>query len=209
MDKFLIIKLKATTTAPLYSGEVKQTFIEQARGVNLPIRRTGDGRVAIPIYGALRAYLEKILREKGEEVCDTGAKGAKGCGRCVLCDLFGHLGKRGRAIIDDIVSEERADKIVSKATHLRLNRADGVVSDTMTLEEVPEGVTFTGKVRIIEPKERDSELIGTAIEAINEFGIGGWLTRGHGRVKMEFTIEERRWTQFIERAREILKKLKG
>jgi len=208
MDKYLFLKLKATTTSPLYSGEVKQTFIEQTRGVNLPIRRTGDGHVAIPIYGALRAYLEKTLREKGEGVCDSGAKGAKGCGRCVLCDLFGHLGKRGRAIIDDIVSEERTEKIVSKSTHLRLNRNEGVVSDTLTLEAVPEGVVFTGKIRIIEPKDRDIELIATAVEAINEFGIGGWITRGHGRIKMEFEVEERRWTQLIERAKEMLKKLK-
>jgi|UniRef100_A0A7C4UGJ1 CRISPR/Cas system CSM-associated protein Csm3 (group 7 of RAMP superfamily) len=207
MDKFLVIEVYAKTISPLYTGEIKKEAIREARDVNLPVRRTEDGKVAIPIYGVIRAYLEKILTEKGENVCDTGAKGAKGCGRCVLCDLFGYLGRRGRAFIDDLVSKENAMKIVSSVTHNRIDRNSGTVSDALKMEEIKEGSEFYGKIRIIEPKERDIELFATAFEAMKEFGIGGWVTRGRGRVDIQFKVYERRWTEFINRAKETLKQI--
>ncbi len=110
---YLVFDLKATTLSPMYSGEIK---LDRRSDVKL-VRITGDGRVAFPIYGALRGYLERILRENGENICDTGAKDAKPCGRCVLCDLFGSLSKKGRAIIDDMVSERPYKEIVHPHLH--------------------------------------------------------------------------------------------
>lgn len=203
MNKYLVFDIKATTTSPAVSGEIK---MDRKADIKLA-RITGDGRVAIPIYGALRGYLERILRENGENVCDTGMKDAKPCGRCVLCDLFGSLGKKGRAIIDDLVSERAYKEIVHPSVHLRISREDGVVSNTLKIEEIEEGAVFTGKIRVVDPKPRDKELIVAGLKAIEEFGIGGWVTRGRGRVKVDFSIQEREWTDFLKQARNILEKL--
>jgi len=203
LNKYLVFEIKATTTSPVVSGEIK---MDRKSDIKLA-RITGDGRVAIPVYGALRGYLERILRENGENVCDTGAKDAKPCGRCVLCDLFGSLDKKGRAIIDDLVSERPYKEIVHPAVHLRISRENGAVSNTLRIEEIEEGAVFTGKIRVVDPKPRDKELIIAGLKAIEEFGIGGWVTRGRGRVKIDFTVQEKEWTDFLKQAKEILSKL--
>ncbi len=201
---YLVFDLKLMTTSPMYSGEIK---LDRKGEIKL-CRITGDGRVAFPIYGVLRGYLERILKESGEDVCDTGAKDAKPCGRCVLCDLFGSLGKKGRAIIDDMVSEKPYREIVHPAVHLRVNREKGTVSNTLRIEEIEEeGAIFRGKIRIIDPKPRDEELIKAGLRAIEEFGIGGWTTRGRERVKIEYSIHEKEWSDFLKEAKEIVSNL--
>ncbi|MEM3525748.1 MAG: hypothetical protein QXQ54_08910, partial [Thermoplasmata archaeon] len=121
-------------------------------------------------------------------------KGAKTCGRCVLCDLFGSLGKAGRLIADDMVSEKPASEIVSVTVHTRLERETRTVSDTLQMEEVQPGAKFKGRLIILNPQPRDDELVQAAINAINEFGVGGWVNRGRGRVKLEIVKkEEKEW----------------
>jgi len=201
-SKYLIVQLEAVTRSPVHSGEIK---VSRASKSPKPVRITGDGKVAIPIYGALRGYLEVMLRKSGENVCDTGAKAAKPCGKCVLCDLFGSLQKRGRAIIDDLKSVEDYKKIVDEAVHLRLSRENWSVSDTLRMEEIREGATFVGKIRIIDPKPRDKELILAGLKAIEEFGICGWVTRGRGRIKFtKIEFIEKDWGDFLKEARKEL-----
>jgi len=207
VDEYLSIRVEATTLLPLVSGEIKSREVREGEHRIKPARITGDGKVAVPIYGALRAYLEKTLRENGEQVCDTGLPGkeGQGCGKCVLCDLFGYLGKRGRAIIDDLKSEKPYREVVARATHLKIDREKGAVNATLKMEEIVEGTKFVGYIRIIDPKPRDVELILTGLKAIEEFGLGGWLTRGRGRVKIGYAIEKKRWSDFVKKAREELK----
>ena len=200
MAKYLLVELEMETRSPLFTGEIKQDMIPP-RGPR-PVRKTADGRVAVPVYGAMRAYLEKVLRSNGEQVCDAGKRP---CGHCVLCDLFGSLGRGGRALIDDLVSEEPAKKIVHPSTHVRINRETNSVADALQLEEVEEGARFRGKILIDDPTNRDLELIQTAVEAINDWGLGGWRTRGRGRVSMRIArVEELSWSDYAERARQAL-----
>jgi CRISPR/Cas system CSM-associated protein Csm3 (group 7 of RAMP superfamily) len=195
MDEFLKIDLECVTKSPLVSGEIKAETRKQ--GVK-SARLTGDNKAAIPIYGVLRGYLEIILRESGETVCDTGAKGSKGCGKCVLCDLFGYLGRMGRALVDDLKSIEDFKKIVSPSFHAKIHREHGVVTDSLNLEEIRENAHFQGSIRIIDPKERDLKLIKSGINAINEFGLGGWRTRGRGRVDMKIiNVETKKWSDLL------------
>ena len=203
---YLVIELEMETLSPLFSGEIKANRAERSPR---PVRITGHGKVAVPIYGALRGYLEIILRKKGENVCDTGAKGAKPCGKCKLCNLFGSLQRRGRAIIDDLVSVEDYKKIVAESVHLRINRETGTVSDTLRMEEVKEGAKFVGKIRIIDPTEEDKKLILAGLKAIEEFGLGGWVTRGRGRVKFtKIEFKEKSWEDFLKEAEKELNKIK-
>ncbi|HDH45038.1 MAG TPA: hypothetical protein ENG66_06590 [Thermococcus sp.] len=205
--EYLVFELEAVTTSPVVSGEIK---IERQEKTKVKLARiTGDGRVAIPIYGLLRGYLEIMLREKGENVCDTGAKNAIPCAKCVLCDLFGSLEKRGRAIIDDLVSVESYKDIVNTSIHLRISRQSGTVSDTLKLDEIKEGAKFVGKIRVLFPKERDKELILAGLKAIEEFGLGGWITRGRGRIKFtKIDIKKKNWSDFLRMAQEELKNIK-
>ncbi len=197
--RYLYIEIEMKTISPFVSGEIKQEH--QERGAPKPVRKTADGKVATPIYGALRAYLEKTLRAKGENICDSGKKT---CGHCVLCNLFGSLGKGGRAVIDDLVSDKPASEIVKPVIHLRLNRENNTVADSRKQEEAHEGAIFKGRIIIDNPGDRDLALIQTGIEAINEFGLGGWRTRGRGKVNMKITkVEKRNWATFEEKGKEI------
>ena len=190
MEKeYIVCEIEMKTISPVISGEIKEFERNRKReqGIHLPCRITGDNKVAVPIYGALRGYTEITLRASGEKVCDTGLKGrdGAGCGMCVLCDLYGYLGRRGRVFIDDLVSEKSFDTIVKKATHIKMDREKGAVTDTLVAEEIEEGAIFKGKLMILNPKEKDLELINTGIVGINQFGLGGWLTRGRGRVELK------------------------
>jgi len=203
MDEYLEIEVIGKTISPVVSGEIKMDRIGKTT-VKLA-RITGDGKVAVPIYGTIRSYLEKTLREAGEEVCDTGTSG--GCGKCVLCDLFGSLQARGRAIIDDLKSEEDFKEIVHESVHLRISRETQTVSQTLRMEEIQEGATLRGFIRIIDPKDRDLELILAGLKAIEEFGVAGWLTRGRGRLKVSYEVRKKRWSDFLKEAQKELEKL--
>lgn len=72
-EKYLAFELEAVTQSPIVSGEIKA----DRRGEIKLARITGNGRVAVPIYGALKGYLELMPSENGERVCDTGARDAK------------------------------------------------------------------------------------------------------------------------------------
>lgn len=214
-SEYVIYNLEMKTLSTVISGEIKEDERrkKERAGVHLPCRITADDKVAVPIYGALRGYAEIALRASGKDVCDTGERGAKGCGKCVLCDLYGYLGMRGRAMIDDLRSVENYDKVVKKVTHVRLDREKGNVSDAMGAEEIQEGTAFTGNIVVLNPKEHDTELISTGIEGINEIGLGGWLTRGRGRVELKIvSVENKSWATLIEEAgkktKELLKKKK-
>ena len=209
-NEYLRYELEMKTRSTVISGEIKEEERRRKEkgGVHLPCRITADGRVAVPIYGALRGYAEIALRAAGEDVCDTGGKGTKGCGACALCDLYGSLGSRGRAIIDDLRSVENYDKVVKKVTHIKLDREKGKVSDALGAEEIQEGAVFTGNIVVLNPRERDTELIHTGIAGINEFGIGGWLTRGRGRVALKIArVEKKSWGTLLEEARRKTKEL--
>ncbi len=182
---YKIYDLELTTKSPFYSGEIKSSVKEAKRREHRSSTRIDNGHAVINIHGPMRAYLEKILRNNGENVCDTGKSGAKPCGKCVICDLFGSLGKSGRIMVDDLVSERPASEIVDNATHIRLDRENKTATDTLTNEEVNAGTVFKGKIILFDPKTRDDELIKRAIAAINEFGVGGWVNRGRGRVELK------------------------
>ncbi|PKP54309.1 MAG: hypothetical protein CVT90_01920 [Candidatus Altiarchaeales archaeon HGW-Altiarchaeales-3] len=209
-DEFYVLDMEMKTISPVISGEIKtsERDFKRKKDINAPCRITGDNKVAVPIYGVVRGYLERILREKGENVCDTGAKGAKGCGRCILCDLFGNLGRRGRVFFDDLKSNEDFNKVVKVSFHSRISRDDASVSDSLTIEEIQEDALFEGKIRILNPKEKDIELLSASIEAINEFGLGGWIRRGRGRVDMKIkSVSKRKWSEFYERGKEVAAKI--
>jgi hypothetical protein len=211
MEKeYVRYELEMKTLSTVISGEIKEEGRrrKEREGVHLPCRITADNRVAVPIYGALRGYAETALRASGEDICDTGAKGTKGCGKCALCDLYGSLRIRGRALIDDLRSVESFDKVVKKVMHIKVDREKGNVSDALGAEEIQEGTVFRGNIVVLNPKERDAELISTGIAGINEFGLGGWITRGRGRVELKIAKMERKsWDALKQEAQKKVKEL--
>jgi CRISPR/Cas system CSM-associated protein Csm3 (group 7 of RAMP superfamily) len=188
MKKY-VFKIKTVT--PLYTGEVRVEDVKVARNTGIAsffVRKTNDGRVIIPLKGALRGTLEKILPLEDVRVCNTGVSGAKPCGKCILCEMFGSLGKKGLLTVDFLLSEEKVDKIVKVSAHVRLSRTTDSVSDTFKAEEVIEGATFSANIIFHSFKEEYLKLIQKAIEHLALNGLGGWTNKGYGR--FEYTFEE-------------------
>lgn len=183
--RYRIYELEMTAVSPVFSGEIKSREKEAKKRNHIIATRIDNDHAVVNIHGPMRANLEKVLRDKGENVCDTGRKGAMPCGRCILCDFFGSLGKSGRAIVDDMVSDRPTSEIIDNTTHLRLNRETKNTEDTLLMEEIMAGTVFHSKIIVFNPQPRDDELITTALNAINEFGVGGWINRGHGKVAIK------------------------
>ncbi len=195
-NKIKVFKIKAVTASPFYTGEVREEE-KRASRVNFPVRKTATGRVIVPFKGALRSSLEQLLRANGEQVCDTGQPKARPCGRCVLCDLFGSMREKARATVSFLISEQDKSQIVREATHIKINRENGSVSDTFKGEEVIEGTVFNGVILVENPKPKDEELIKAAIKYLEAAGVGGWKSRGYGKMKFEIEVEEAEKSKFL------------
>lgn len=209
-DDLWILNLKVTAVSPIYTGENKlESQKDRRTGVKLPTRRSGDGYAVVNISGIMRSFDERIYKNEG--ACDVG-KNARGCGRCLICDLYGALGRKGRASVDELKSILPFEKVVMSAKHPRIDRDTGTVPKddkgaTLELEEIQEGTELLGKLLIRFPKERDLEIIESAIKAMEEHGIGGWTRRGKGRVRIESTLEKVKWSDYKEEGKEEAKKL--
>lgn len=183
-----VFEVTAETLTPLYTGEVREEerkFSKEVEKIAFPIRKTKDGRVLVPFKGPVRAALEKILPQEGTQVCNTGNSGARPCGRCILCEMFGSLSKKGRLTFDFLESEAKGKEIIRVATHTRINRLNGSVSDSFKGEEVIEGVKFKARVTMHGFKDEYLNLFKKAISYLEKEGIGGWTNKGYGRMKFE------------------------
>lgn len=187
-NKIEVLDLLMTSTSPLYTGEVR-VLEKKAAQVNFPVRKTAHNKVLIPFKGALRASLEIILKGKGLAVCDTGGSASRPCGKCETCSLFGSMGRKGRAVVDFLISDDDKNKIVRDATHIRIDRNNGNATDSFKGEEVIEGAIFRGRVLILNPTEKDIPYIKAALTYVEQNGIGGWTNKGYGRVKFEINAQ--------------------
>jgi len=183
-----VFEVTAETVTPLYTGEVREKEREQSREIKkiaFPVRKTRDGRVIVPFKGPVRAALERILPSEGVNVCNTGESKARPCGKCILCEMFGSLSKKGNLTFDFLISEAKADEIVRVATHTRIDRETGAVSDSFKGEEVVEGAKFRARVIMHNYRDEYLELLKKALKYLEEEGIGGWTNKGYGRMKFE------------------------
>ncbi|MHA1341301.1 MAG: hypothetical protein ACTSRZ_15095 [Promethearchaeota archaeon] len=204
-DEIWIINLKATVKSPIYTGEIRGEEIKKRKRENkVPTRKTGDNFAAVSIYGPLRRYAQHIYKNEG--ACDIG-KNNKGCKKCLICDLFGYLGKKGRAIFTFLRSDEPFNKVVDGDTHISIETDSGAVNSFIILETIKEGTTLSGNIIIKDPKEKDLEVILSALKAAEENGIGGWTKRDLGRVKFDYTIEKKKWEDYRKQATAELKKI--
>lgn len=208
-EEFWIMNLKVVAISPIYTGENKMgAQRERKTGNRLPTRKSGDGYAIVNISGLIRSYVEKIYRN--EETCDIG-KNAKGCGICLSCDMFGYLGRRGRVSIDELRSTEAFNKVVDMAVHPRIDRETGTIPQergaSLELEEIQEGTELIGKIMIRNPKERDLEILESAIKAMEVGGMGGWTRRGKGRCSISVTLDKKKWSDYKEMGKEEAKKL--
>ena len=119
-SKMEVIEVIMTTVSPLYTGEVREQEKKLAK-VNFPVRKTATGKVQIQFKGPLRSALEILLRAKGEDVCDTGAKAARPCGHCTTCSLFGSMGVKGRINVEFLVSEKDVNESRGERYQVRQN----------------------------------------------------------------------------------------
>ena len=197
MKKITLINVTMTTLSPFYTGEVREEEKRISR-VNFPVRKTSTGKVLIPFKGPIRSALEVMLPGNGKQVCNTGIKGTKPCGQCIVCSMFGSMGRKGRVSTDFLISDDDKKQIVREASHVRLDRNKGSVSDSFKGEEVIENSVFRSKIIVNEPQPDDIELIKAALLYIEEHGLGGWTNKGYGRVKFETTVEELDKERFIK-----------
>ena len=202
-----ILDLKATARTPMFSGENKtEEKKKRSRGNALATRKTGDGFAAISIYGILRRYAENIYRPEG--ACDIG-KNSQGCGKCITCDLFGSLGKKGRATFEYLKTSRPFREVVKHANHTHLNSESNAVNSFIEVEEIQEGTEFTGRVTVKNPTEKDIEILCAAIKAAEVSGVGGWTKRDMGRANFEIKLTNVNWAHYKDLGMKEAKKLLG
>jgi len=151
----------------------------------VPMRTTADGRILVPLKGKLRMATEKILRAKGEKICDLD-QDVKGCGKCKACDIFGSMSKRGRWSVGNLISKDFAEDIAGTYTHLKTKRSSMTMDPKKiyNLEEVNAGAVFFSEIFIFNPKPDDEELLIASLNLLKYLGVGGLMTRGYGRLEL-------------------------
>ena len=206
-NQLWILDLNAKAISPIYTGEINTR--RRPSGNKLLTRKSGDNHAVVSIFGIIRRYAEQIYRERGQtRTCDIG-KNSKGCGKCITCDLFGSLGKKGRVIFEYLKSKKSFKDVVDPTHHNNLDTETGQVKAFIEVEQIKEGTEFGGKIIIRNPKQKDLEVILSALEAAEEQGIGGWTKRDMGRIKFDVTVNKIVWSDYIQDGIDRAKQLLG
>ena len=202
-----IVEIKATAVSPLFIGETKVEEKKKRGGGNaIFTRKSGDNKAVVSFFGPIRRYAEAIYRPEG--TCDIGTNN-KGCGKCLTCDLFGSLGRKGRAIFDYLKSTGNFNQVVKKAVHTSLKTDSGQVNSFIEVEEIQEGTELLGRILIRNPHQKDVEMLLEALKAAEEQGIGGWTKRDMGRAKFNVEVKKIQWVEYKKYGIEQAKKLLG
>ena len=217
-----ILDVKMKTVSPGVFGEIKterRDEMKKRKKIHIPARISADGRVAVSIYGVVRAAVETIFRKTPKEelkkifgidgallnVCDTGGYGALGCGKCIACEMFGSIGnsaRMGNVRFSDLYSTKPASEIVDVVFHSKVDRESGVVTQSTAIEEIKEGAEFEGKIIIRNPKDVYVKILEAAFKYIEEVsGIGGWKRRGRGFVKFETKLRKTNLAEILTAVR--------
>jgi CRISPR-associated protein Csm3 len=196
-----IFEGKIITLTPLHIGSGAPEF----KGEAIPILKSVDGRPYIPgssLKGKVRSELEKLAKklaliEQGkckppdpEEMC--GAKARSEEDLCIACRIFGAIaGKKGgysrasKVIFRDAYSKEEIKTI--ERPGIAIDRETGTVHERAlyTIELVPSGKSFDLEIVTENLTSQELGLFLAALKSVEDLGLGGSISRGLGKVKIQ------------------------
>jgi CRISPR-associated protein Csm3 len=157
------------------------------------------------LKGKMRSQLEKKRGVGGKEPCGCGKK------QCDVCLLFGahknpnseasptriivrdaRLSEETRAVYQSLPAE-KGNFLEFKGENI-INRKKGTAESPRFFERVPEGAVFDMEI-LLQVFEEDSEermikAVKEALGLVELSYLGGSGSRGYGKVKFEYTVEE-------------------
>ena len=162
-----------------------------ADGLSGPVARSRR-RLGLPLLpgsawkGIIRSRAEYIIRSRyGEQAaCQPPAA----CGRCVICEVFGHQGRRARLAFRDSYIEDAPAEDPPPRTHVGIDRVSGGARDALLFQTAP---LPAGQLRLridllddIPPWVRN--LILHVLRDIDDglIGVGSRTTRGLGTLRL-------------------------
>jgi len=191
-----IIRGKIKILTPIHIGRGRG---EKDLGeADLPILKLPDGTPYIPgssLKGVVRSQFDRIMTGLGIRVCiyqrskspispDYDCEPDK---LCVSCAMFGSTAVSSRVIFRDSYPLERTETLIRPGVALARDTKT-VAKGPFEIEFVPPGTEFSLEIVIENPEEW---MIGALIIALeNIIGLGGSISRGLGKVKIQISSIE-------------------
>jgi CRISPR/Cas system CSM-associated protein Csm3 (group 7 of RAMP superfamily) len=134
--------------------------------------------------GIIRSRTEFIIRSRyGENAACTIQAG---CGDCVVCDVFGHQGRRGTLVFRDSYIEHPGQDILR--THVAIDRVTGGARDTLLFETspVPTGLVRLRIDQLAPPAPWIRNVIIHVLRDLDDglIGVGSRTTTGLGTLRL-------------------------
>jgi len=202
----VIIELKITAETGLHIGGTSE--VAKIGGIdNCVIRDPNSNLPYIPgssLKGKIRNLLERSLGKVSENGEVHSCKEIEKAEKCEICRLFGSTIGEGRLIFRDFSltksSKEKLEKIRNETgsdTEIKvenvINRLTSQSTNLRTMERVPKGTEFEGKIIYNFVKklgqddfiEKDLENLSAGLKLLQDDYLGGSGSRGYGKIKVE------------------------
>ena len=205
----VIIELKIKAETGLHIGGTSE--VAKIGGIdNCVIRDPLTGEPYIPgssLKGKIRNLLEKLLGKVSENGEVHSCEKIEDAERCEICRLFGSPIGEGRLIFRDFfLTDKSKEKLINQRNETGLdteikvenviNRLTSQSTNLRTMERVPKGTEFEGKIIYNFVKklgqddfiEKDLKNLSAGLKLLQDDYLGGSGSRGYGKVKIN--VEE-------------------
>jgi CRISPR-associated protein Csm3 len=200
LSERLIIKGEIITQTPLHIGSGKKdTGISEVT----PVITDLSGQPYIPgssIKGKVRSEAERIARQNNlgacnpphvEDMCGT-LKRSPG-EFCICCKIFGTAASsKGVSVASkvkfrDSYPIEKSETVLLTRAGIALDRSTGSVSRGAVFqnEAVSAGIRFSLEMVCDNMEEKEMNLLRAALKSVQESALGGFSSRGYGKVKFK------------------------
>jgi len=181
----LIGKIIAETPLHIGRGRGERELLEP----DLPVIKLPDGRVYIPgssLKGAIRSELDRLVKGLGFRLCISSEPRYK-CSPpnlCISCTLFGSTEVGSRIVFRDAISSS-TDTFQRVGIAIDRESKKVVTGALYEGEYVPPGAEFNLEIVAENPEKWMIGLLWICME--NLVGVGGQISRGAGKVRIELS----------------------
>jgi len=201
LEERLILQGTVEAVTPIHIGSGRGE--REIGEVDLPILKGPSGQPYVPgssLKGKVRAEAERIAREKGMPVCSPPDV-RNMCGTtkasqepdkfCICCRIFGTAGEVSVAskvkLRDAYPTKEVGETL--KRTGIAMDRSTGSVAprNLYLIEAVPAGTHFNLEIVAENLTDEELRLLKAALKSVQDSALGGFTTRGFGKVRFNFS----------------------
>ncbi len=173
----LIIREAGPESKPVISGSSLKGMVRST--VEAVLAQAMPGEICVPFVCLGR---DRTVPEGRKEDCGRSSRDNP----CPVCRMFGNTEMAGRASFRDAHLEGDFPETTER-THVALRRDTKTAAGgaLMTIETLPPGVTFSGKVVLTNPEDWMVGAVIEALELLPSIGIGAKKTSGYGEVDVD------------------------